>query len=171
MIRAEPKFEPHLDLAVRLLHLAPASLARTASKIAGKEGGLLLATSVPTSAAVRHYKRPGLVQIFPVNFSLGSHFALLKFGYPNMTTSSTSSKAYSYDVDTSRPSSSTTTNSTNTNSFGPNWPGQVLPTPYISRRRLLQILRNRFGENGFRVQVYASRSITRLQWLTHNSCA
>ena len=80
------------------------------------------------------------------------------FAASNMTTRSTMSRVYSYDVNYSRSSSST--GSTDTTLQETEWKAQVLPTPYISRRRLLEKLSSRYGRNGFRVEVYLFRSMT-----------
>lgn len=66
---------------------------------------------------------------------------------------STRNTSYSsYNAEATRPSSAT--DSDTTTLFGTDcWQKQVLPTPYINRKRLLAKLRSRYGENGFRVQL------------------
>jgi hypothetical protein len=67
------------------------------------------------------------------------------FATLNMSTRNTSYSAYNAEA------------SDSTTLFGTDcWQKQVLPTPYINRKRLLAKLRSRYGENGFRVQVCSS---------------
>jgi hypothetical protein len=70
---------------------------------------------------------------------------------------STQNTSYSgYNAEATRLSSATGSDSSTT-LFGTDcWQKQVLPTPYINRKRLLAKLRSRYGENEFRVQVCSS---------------
>ena len=61
------------------------------------------------------------------------------------------SPTYSDFVNTAETPSSS--DSTCTTMYDSGWRKQVLPTSWVDRKRLLQILRHRFGDNNFRVQV------------------
>lgn len=104
-------------------------------------------------------KSPRLIFLCPLFFYLQNcHFLNFHpFATLNMSTRNTSYS--SYNAEATRPSSAT--DSDTTTLFGTDcWQKQVLPTPYINRKRLLAKLRSRYGENGFRVQVCSSSFIS-----------
>jgi len=73
------------------------------------------------------------------------------FNSMDVHNSNAHSATYTYAVDSAEPPPSS--DSTCTTMHDQVWIQQVLPTSWVNRKRLLQKLRNRFGDNNFRVEV------------------